>query len=77
MFWSWGYYAKWSKSDRERQILYDLLYVELKTNKKTKTKKTKLIETEKRLVAVRGQGGRNSELFFFLFLVYIDWIKSF
>ena len=39
MFWSWGYYAKWSKSDRERQILYDFLYVELKTNKKQKPEK--------------------------------------
>ena len=26
----WEYYAKWSKSDREREILYDLIYVELK-----------------------------------------------
>ena len=25
-----GYYAKWSKSDRERQILYDITYVESK-----------------------------------------------
>ena len=24
---SWGYYAKWNKSDRERQILYDLTYM--------------------------------------------------
>ena len=23
----WGNYAKWNKSDRERQILYDLTYV--------------------------------------------------
>ena len=22
-----GYYAKWNKSDRERQILYDIIYV--------------------------------------------------
>ena len=27
MFWSWGYYAKWSKSDTERQILYDFAYM--------------------------------------------------
>ena len=24
---SWGHYAKWNKSDRERQILYDLTYM--------------------------------------------------
>ena len=23
-----GYYAKWNKSDRERQILYDVTYME-------------------------------------------------
>ena len=23
----WGHYAKWDKSDRERQILYDLTYM--------------------------------------------------
>ena len=23
----WGHYAKWNKSDRERQIAYDLSYV--------------------------------------------------
>ena len=22
-----GYYAKWNKSDRERQILYDIIYM--------------------------------------------------
>ena len=26
----WEHYAKWSKSDREREIRYDLIYVELK-----------------------------------------------
>ena len=29
-----GYYAKWTKSDRERQILYDFTYM---WNLKTKT----------------------------------------
>ena len=29
----WGHYAKWSKSDRERQILYDITYMwNLKNN---------------------------------------------
>ena len=23
----WGHYAKWNKSDRERQVLYDLTYM--------------------------------------------------
>ena len=23
----WGHYAKWNKSDRERQVLYDLTYI--------------------------------------------------
>ena len=36
----WGHYAKWDKSDRERQILYDLTYMwnlKKQTNKQTKT----------------------------------------
>ena len=32
----WGYYAKWSKSNRERQILYGLTYM---WNLKKKIKK--------------------------------------
>ena len=31
---SWGYYAKWNKADRKRQILHDLTYMgNLKQNK--------------------------------------------
>ena len=30
---TWGYYAKWNKSDRERKILYDFTYVWNITNK--------------------------------------------
>ena len=47
-----GYYAKWSKSDREKQILYDIMYMwklkydpnELayKTEIDSQTEKTKL-----------------------------------
>ena len=36
-----GYYAKWNKSDRERQIPYDFTYwwnLKNKTNKQNKTK---------------------------------------
>ena len=30
---AWGHYAKWNKSDRERQILYDVTYMwNLKNN---------------------------------------------
>ena len=32
----WEHYAKWSKSDREREIRYDLIYVELKKKKHEK-----------------------------------------
>ena len=39
-----GYYAKWNKSDSERQILYDLTY--MRNIKQT----NKLIGTENRLV---------------------------
>ena len=39
-----GYYAKWNKSDRERQILYDFIYMESKKakqmNKHNKTQMT-------------------------------------
>ena len=45
-----GYYAKWNKSDRKGQILYDPTYMwNLKKN-------PKLIETGNRLVAARGRG---------------------
>ena len=27
---AWGHYAKWNKSDREKQILYDITYLESK-----------------------------------------------
>ena len=39
-----GYHAKWNKSDRERQILYDLTYI---WNPKNKTKKTKWKQTHR------------------------------
>ena len=35
-----GYYAKWNKSDRERQILYDITYMwNLKTQQTSEYKK--------------------------------------
>ena len=37
-----GYYDKWNKSDRERQISYDFIYMwNLKNNKQTQTLKYK------------------------------------
>lgn len=35
---SWGYYAKWSKTERKGQKLYDFTHVEYKTKKNTWTK---------------------------------------
>ena len=54
----WGHDAKWNKSDRERQILYDLTYMW------NLRKKKKLIEKEIRFVATRGEEGglRGQEL---------------
>ena len=46
---SWGYYTKWNKSDRERQIPYDIWYVKSKIRKNQKE-----THTEKRLVVTRG-----------------------
>ena len=58
------YYAKWNKSDRERQISYDFIY---KWNRKNKineqTKLNKFIDTENKVMVaiwerVRGLGGK-------------------
>ena len=38
-----GYYAKWNKSDRERQILHDFIYMwnlKNKTNEQTEQKQS-------------------------------------
>ena len=47
----WGHYAKWNKSDRERQILHDFTYLW------NLEKKKQLIETENRLVVSKSQVG--------------------
>ena len=47
---SWGHDAMWKKSDRERQVLYDLTYVD---SKKTNLKSTKLKEKEVRSMVLR------------------------
>ena len=65
---TWGYYAKWNKSDGERQISYDFSHMwsikELinkqtkKINEQTKPKKNEHIDTEHR-VEVTKRGGWN------------------
>ena len=60
------YYVKWRKSDRERQILYDINYVQnLKnaTNQWIKQKRTRLIEIENKLMVTSGkrEGGRGNK----------------
>ena len=51
-----GYYAKWNKSDRERQIPCDLTYM---CDLKTKTdNENRLIGTENKQVVVRREAGR-------------------
>ena len=44
----WGHYAKWNKSDRERQILYDITYM-------WKLKNNLSLDIEKRLMVARGR----------------------
>lgn len=59
------YYAKWNKSDRKGQKLYDLTHVEYKTKKEptNKQNKNRLIDTDNRMVVTRGErewdGGQN------------------
>ena len=61
----WGYYANWSKSDRERQIPYDLTY--MWNHKAKQITNPELIYTANRLVGARdkesgwkkmGEGGQ-------------------
>ena len=53
-----GHYAKWNKSDRRRQILYDLTYMwNLKqTNKQTEPKNHEPLDTENTLVVAKDRG---------------------
>ena len=45
----WGYYVKWNKSDRERQMPYDFSHMWNIKNKQTKNKWTKQNETKTNL----------------------------
>ena len=47
-----GYYVKWDNLDRERQILYDLIYVW----NLLKNKKVKLTEAKSRMEVSKGWG---------------------
>ena len=54
----WGYYAKWNKLDRGRQIPYYFTYVWNLKNKIYKQNRNRLIDKQNRLTVVRGDGGR-------------------
>ena len=41
-----GHYAKWNKSDRERQILYDITYVESKKTQQTSKHNKKEVDSQ-------------------------------
>ena len=49
-----GHYAKWNKSDRERQILYDLTY--MWNLKKEQQQQLKLGDIKNRLAVARDEG---------------------
>ena len=51
-----GYYAKWNKSVRERQILYDFTYICNLKNKINEQNWNRLIDAETRLMIARGEG---------------------
>ena len=59
-----GYYAKWNKSDREKQILCDFTYMcnlKYKTNAQTKQNKNRLIDTENKLVLAKREWGGGTD----------------
>ena len=58
--WSWGYYAKWNKSDRkgQRAIVWFHSCMEYKkSNEPTKQNTDKLLDTSNIIVVARGEGG--------------------
>ena len=51
-----GYYAKWNKSNREKQIPYDLYVESEKQNKLMNiTEQTRLIDAKNKQVVARGK----------------------
>ena len=58
----WAYYARWDKSDRERQISYDITYMwNLKKWYKWTylQKRSRLTDIENKLMVTKGEGGRD------------------
>ena len=55
------HYAKWNKSDRERQILYDITYMwNLKNTTNEFIYKTNwLTDIANKLMVIKGEGGRD------------------
>ena len=75
------YHTKWSKSERERQIPYDLLYVGSKIwHKRTYLRnRNRLTDIENRLVFAKGgcRGGMDWEFVISRCkLLYIEWINN-
>ena len=76
------YHTKWSKSERERQIPYDITYVESKIWHKWTYlwNRNRLTDIENRLVVAKGEGvGRGMEWEFGISrckLLYIGWINN-
>ena len=59
--WTWGFYAKWNKSDRERQISYDFTYM-WNLKKQDKIETDSWVQRTKLMVAKgRGCTGVKSE----------------
>ena len=56
----WAYYAKWSKSDRERQMVYFTHIGNIKKiykiNEETKPDKNQQVGTENKIVVTKGVG---------------------
>ena len=50
-----GYWTKWNKSEKERQILYDFTYIWYKKNNKWTNKIGTVIDTESKQVVARGE----------------------
>ena len=51
-----GYYAKWNPSDWEREIPYDLTYIWNLKSRISKQNRSRLIDTENRIMVARGMG---------------------
>ena len=73
---AWTHSAKWNKTDEERQIPYNLSYMEYKKKKN----KNKLIDSENRLLVTRREGveggwdeGRGSSVWWWLVTRLTDY----